>query len=205
MLWIETGIAKPTSELLDSASKANAMLLHLPALAVEPLCPTFSTVAFEAAFFGSPRAAIFAAQRNLLNGFTGKVIAVGEGTAKALTKTGFATDICGDSSGAENLLQKLCANGNLPKTIAWISAEETAVNLNELAKHFDISIQHVPVYRTIAATFSAEQIAKIEHPCRWILRSGKGVLAVQKFFEKTDEFEAIGASAKKALELAPKI
>lgn len=205
MLWIETGIASPKAEMQEEACKQNALVLHLPALFVEPLHSDFSLDSFEAVFVASPRAAKIAAAKIL--DFQKKnnraIFALGSGTATALKKENIENCLSGDGSGAETFLQAikdgLYAPKTLPKKIAWISAEETAADLKALANLFKIDIVHIPVYRTINRNFSEDEVKKIIHPCKWFLRSGKGVNAVSRYFSENDSFEAIGKSAQEAL------
>ena len=197
MLWIETGIALPKATLVNEAKNANASVLHLPALSVIDLHAEFSLKGFDAVFVASPRAAgIVCAQ---LKTCESDIYAIGESTAKAIEKEGIAVKQFGDGSGAETFIFSLKQNGVNLQNIAWLSAEETAADLPEIAQKFKIKIQHIAVYKTVPAIFSKEQIAKIEHPCKWILRSGKGVYAVQDLFKENDIFEPIGKSASDAL------
>lgn len=202
MLWIETGIAPPKAETIACAKELGAEVLHIPALIAEELQFELSLENIDCVFIGSPRAAKIAAKN--LEAFKGQILAVGEGTAKALEAKQIHCKAFGDGTGAENFLfeiQEGKFNGvALAKRIVWISAEETAADLKALALKFGIEIQHVPVYRTTPNPIIRELVKQVVHPCKWILRSGKGVKALRQFFECEDSFEAIGKSAEIALE-----
>lgn len=197
MVWVETGLEPPKPEVLELAAKEGAKVVHVPALEVVSLELEFSLDGFEAAFVGSPRAAKLVAQK--LSDFRGEVLAAGSGTAAALARAGICASKVGGGNGAFEVLKDFAAASELPKKIAWLSAKETAADLGELAKEFGIEISHFAVYETLASRGLEPALAGIPAPRKFLLRSGKAVLAVRAFLCAGDECVPFGKSAERAL------
>lgn len=197
MVWVETGLEPPKPEVFELAAKEGAKVVHVPALEVVNLELEFSLEGFDAAFVGSPRAATLVAQK--LSDFEGEVFAAGSGTAAALARAGICASKVGGGNGAFEMLKELAAVSALPQKIAWLSAKETAVNLEELAKEFGLEISHFAVYETLASRGLGPELAGLPAPRKFLLRSGKAVHAVRAFLCAGDECVPFGKSAARAL------
>ena len=69
---------------------------------------------------------------------------------------------------------------------------------NAIAEENQIEICHFPVYETSPAPVDEEKFKALEHPVAWHFYSGKAVLALKRFIQKSDVVHLHGASAEKA-------
>ncbi|MBQ5611844.1 MAG: uroporphyrinogen-III synthase [Fibrobacteraceae bacterium] len=201
MWWIETGLKKPSENLFQKAESLRATLVHLPILAVEKISFEIDTFLYEAIFVASPRAAQYS--YSYLKNYNGKIFTVGKGTQKALAEFGIYSETFAENyEGGEYFLETLALknNGKIPYLKwCWLSAEETALNLKELAKKFEIDITHIPVYRTFYAKEFAENLKKYSGEKCFLLRSGKAAKAIAPLLSKGDQIMAFGETTLNAL------
>lgn len=197
MVVVETGIEPPKPEVFALALEAGAEVAHVPALEVVNLELEFSLEGFDAAFVGSPRAAALALPE--LAKFAGEIFAPGQGTAKVLSRAGLGVSRVGSGAGAFEMFREAAASGELPKKIAWLSAQETAADLNELAQKFGMEVSHFALYRTLPSGKLAAELRAVPQPRKFLLRSGKAVRAIAAFLCEGDECVPFGKSAEEAL------
>lgn len=197
MLVIDTRITPPTTAAILAEKSNGNDLFHLPALAYRTTGISVNLSGCDAVFVGSPRAARLT--KNVLENFDGPVFAAGEKTAQSLLELGIPVADAGSGNGIEedfgNFLKKRRC-----KNFAWISAAETAADLDSLAARFGISIRHFPVYETFPAPVDEKFLKKLEHPVAWNFYSGKGVLALIRFVQNNDKVNLFGTSAKREFE-----
>lgn len=197
MLVIDTKIMPPSAEsVLEEKNKGN-QLLHVPALAYRATGIAINLENRDAVFVGSPR--VVRLTKNVLENFNGPVFAAGEKTAQSLLELGIPVADSGSGNGIEedfgNFLKKRRC-----KNFAWISAAETAADLDSLAARFGISIRHFPVYETFSAPVDEKFLKNLEHPVAWNFYSGKGVIALIRFVQNNDKVNLFGTSAKREFE-----
>lgn len=196
-LLIDTRIETPDSDWVKEQNSQGFEVLHLPALEVESLNTILDWSGVEALFLASPRA-VFLAQEDLKK-FNGPIWAVGPGTAKALTKIGLKATEVGDSEGAFPFLENLQSRdaGTFPiSVLAWVSAEETAVDLDFTATHFQLKIRHFPVYRTVFKKYDFSYMNSLSKPRKWLFYSGRAVESFASFISSDDDVLCIGKSAE---------
>lgn len=199
MLVIDTRMTPPTvAEVLAEKNNGNE-LIHVPALAYRVSGISVDLSGCDAVFVGSPRAARLS--ENVLENFSGPVFAAGEKTAVSLLKKGISVADAGSGEGIEEDFEKFLKKRKC-KSFAWISATETAANLDALAFRFGISIRHFPVYETFPSPVDENFLNNLEHPVAWNFYSGKGVLALIRFVQSGDKVNLFGSSAKREFENA---
>ncbi len=199
MLVIDTGMTPPSAARVSEEKVKGNELLHLPALAYRATGISVELDGRDAAFVGSPRAALLT--KNVLQDFSGPVFAAGEKTAVRLLEAGIPVADAGSGNGIEDDLEKFLKKRKC-KNFAWISAAETAVDLDALAARLGISIRHFPVYETFPAPVDENFLKNLEHPVSWNFYSGKGVLALVRFVQSNDVVNLFGTSAKREFENA---
>ncbi len=199
MLVIDTRMTPPTAAAILSEKANGNELFYLPALAYRATGVSVDLSGCDAVFVGSPRAVKLA--ENVLRKFSGAVFAAGEKTAVSLLEKGISVADAGSGNGIEEDFEKFLKKRKC-KNFAWISASETAANLETLASCFGISIRHFPVYETFPASVDEKFLESLEHPVAWNFYSGKGVLALIRFVQSNDKVNLFGSSAKKEFENA---
>jgi len=199
MLFIDTRISPPDERWVESVALAGNRVAHIPALECIPTGISVNLDGFDAAFVASPRAA------NLSSGglshFNGLVWAVGATTAETLRKKGIQVSRVGDASGAGTFFAQLKQEfeGRLPvRRVAWISAEETIENRDELSRVSGIEIVHFPVYRTVPTHPGFQTVSALPKPRTWLFYSGKAVRSFKAYIDSTDCVELHGRSAAQA-------
>lgn len=196
-LLIDTRIETPDSDWVKEQNSQGFEVLHLPALEVESLNTILDWSGVEALFLASPRA-VFLAQEKLKK-FDGPIWVVGPGTAKTLTTIGLKATEVGDGSGAFPFLKSLQSRdaGTFPiSVLAWISAEETAVDLDFIATQFQLEIRHFPVYRTVFRKYDFSYMNSLSKPRKWFFYSGRAVESFASFISPEDDVVCIGKSAE---------
>ncbi len=136
-----------------------------------------------------------------MRNFPGPVFAAGEKTAVRLLEEGIPVADAGSGNGIGEDFEKFLKKRKC-KNFAWISASETAANLESLASRLEISIRHIPVYETFPAPVDEKFLKNLEHPVTWNFYSGKGVLALIRFVQSNDRVNLFGSSAKREFENA---
>lgn len=197
MLVIDTRITPPTAAAILAEKSNGNEIFHLPALAYRATGISVNLSGCDAAFIGSPRAARLT--ENVLENFDGPVFAAGDKTAVRLLELGISVADAGSGNGIEEDFEKFLKKRRC-ENFAWISAAETAVNLDFLASRFGISIRHFPVYETFPAPVDEKFLKNLEHPVAWNFYSGKGVQALIRFVQSNDVVNLFGASAKREFE-----
>lgn len=199
MLVIDTRMTPPTAAAILAEKSNGNELFHLPALAYRATGVSVDLSGCDAVFVGSPRAAKLA--ENVLRKFSGAVFAAGEKTAVSLLEKGISVADAGSGNGIKEDFEKFLKKRKC-KNFAWISALETAANLETLASQFEIFIRHFPVYETFPAPVDEKFLESLEHPVAWNFYSGKGVLALIRFVQSNDKVNLFGSSAKREFENA---
>ncbi len=177
MLVIDTRMTPPTAAAILSEKANGNELFYLPALAYRATGVSVDLSGCDAVF------------------------AAGEKTAVSLLEKGISVADAGSGNGIEEDFEKFLKKRKC-KNFAWISASETAANLETLASCFGISIRHFPVYETFPASVDEKFLKSLEHPVAWNFYSGKGVLALIRFVQSNDKVNLFGSSAKKEFENA---
>ena len=194
---IFTKIDAPSKEFVESEKAKGNVVLHIPALKFSKTEISLEIFECDAAFVGSPRAAMIAC--DALKNFNGSIFTAGEKTAQFLLQQGISVAAAGTLEGdSKNFPEFLRIRKT--KKIAWISAQETAADLTKIAEENHVAIQHFPVYKTNAAEIDEEKMQALTHPLIWNFYSGKAVKAMLRFVQKNDAVNLFGASAKKAFE-----
>lgn len=195
MLVIDTKMTPPNAETFSQEALAGNELWHVPALQYRPTGIQIDLSNFDAAFLGSPRAVNLS--KEVLKNFDGVIFTAGAQTAQCLLQEGIPVAAAGSENGAgkdfPGFLQK-----HPVKKVAWISASQTAADLHAIAEENQIEICHFPVYETSPAPVDEEKFKALEHPVAWHFYSGKAVLALKRFIQKSDVVHLHGASAEKA-------
>lgn len=196
-LLIDTRVDPPNADWVKEQHLQGFEVIHLPALEVLPLQTTFDLTGAEAVFLASPRAVSFAIDQLKL--FKGPLWTVGQGTANALIKYGLEPSIIGNGEGALSFLNSIRSRfaGIIPiSVLAWLSAEETAADLNLLASEFHIEIRHIPVYRTIEKKYDISFINSLTKRRKWLFYSGRALESLRSFISDDDEVVCYGRSAE---------
>ncbi len=199
MLVIDTRMAPPSADSVSAEKAKGNELFHLPALAYRATGISVNLEGCDAVFVGSPRAVRLTG--NVLRNFPGPVFAAGEKTAVCLLEEGIPVADAGSGNGIGEDFEKFLKKRKC-KNFAWISASETAANLESLASRLEISIRHIPVYETFPAPVDEKFLKNLEHPVTWNFYSGKGVLALIRFVQSNDKVNLFGSSAKREFENA---
>lgn len=195
MLVIDTKMTPPTGEMLAKEAQVGNEVWHVPALQYRPTGISIDLSGFDAAFLGSPRAVNLA--KDVLKNFTGVVFTAGNRTAQVLLQNGIPVAAAGSENGAGKDFPHFLKIRKVQK-VAWISAAQTAADLEQVAKENSIEIQHFAVYETSAAPVDEEKFRTLEHPVAWNFYSGKAVLALKRFIRKEDLVHLYGATAEAA-------
>jgi uroporphyrinogen-III synthase len=199
MLFIDTRISPPDKRWVESVTVAGNAVVHIPALECIPTGISVDLDGFDAVFVASPRAAKLSG--DVLSHFSGLVWTVGEVTALTLRKMGIQVSRVGDASGVGTFFAQLKKefDGKLPvHHVAWISAEETTENRENLSRVFGIEIVHFPVYRTVPTHPDFQTIFALPKPRTWLFYSGKAVQSFSAYIDHTDCVELHGRSAAQA-------
>ncbi len=199
MLVIDTRMTPPSSDFVSEEKSRGNKLLHLPALIYRATGISVELEGRDAVFVGSPRAVRLT--KNVLQKFRGPIFAAGEKTAVRLLEEGIPVADAGSGNGIEDDFEKFLEKRKC-KALAWLSASETAADLEHLSERFGISIRHFPVYETFPAPIDEKFLENLEHPVTWNFYSGKGVLALIRFVQANDNVNLFGKSAKREFENA---
>jgi uroporphyrinogen-III synthase len=133
--------------------------------------------------------------------FSGKVWAVGKGTARTLIDDNIVVEFSGDGSGAAVFFAKIAGEcgGTFPvHKLAWISAEETAENRDNLSRLYGCEITHFPVYKTVDAHPDWDVIDTLPGPRTWLFYSAKAFRSFEAHIATADIVELHGGSAARA-------
>lgn len=195
MLVIYTKMEPPPADFVQRERAFGKSVRHVPALECRRTGIVPDLNGFDAAFVASPRAAVIAAEA--LAHFDGAVFAAGPGSARTLLQMGISVSAAGSGDGAEKDFPGFLKKRPV-RSVAWISARQTAADLNAIALQNAVSVEHFPVYETFPAAVDAEKLSKLERPVEWHFFSGKAVQAFKKFIREGDCVKLHGASAEKA-------
>lgn len=196
MLFIDTRISPPDKRWVESVTVAGNTVVHIPALECVPTGISVNLDGFDAAFVASPRAAKLLSDE--LAHFKGLVWAVGKATALTLRETGIPVSRVGDASGAGTFFAQLVKelDGKLPvHRLAWIAAEETTENREEMSQVYGMEIVHFPVYRTVPTHPDFQTVSTLPKPRTWLFYSGKAVQSFKAYIDGADGVELHGRSA----------
>lgn len=170
---------------------------------------------YDGLFFTSPRAAEVFLQRNLPDGFRGKIYVLGNRTRLLLESAGFETVFRDRANTAEELINSFAPGEFAGKKFLFLRGDKSLRAIPELLKD-SAEIDEIIVYRTIESSINENLTGEIgEKFCRreidWIcFFSPSGVESLTKTFGDFPLSEikiaAIGATtAKKAVEINLKV
>lgn len=196
-LLIDTRMDAPSADWIKEQHSLGFEVLHLPALEMIPLKTNLDFKGVDVVFLASPRAARLVGSE--LKNFNGPIWAVGKTTAAALRGFNVNVSEVGDGQGAFFFLSSLCEryDGKLPGSVlAWVSAEETAVDLSEIASEFQLEIRHFPVYRSIFIKYEASFINALPKIKTWHFYSGRALESLASLITEGDVVQCFGKSAE---------
>jgi len=196
-LLIDTRMDAPPMDWIKEQRSCGFEVLHLPALEMIPLKTNLDLNGVDVVFLASPRAARLVGSE--LKGFSGSIWTVGKTTAAALQSFNLKVSEVGGGEGAFFFLNSLrdCYNGKLPASVlAWISAEETAVDLSEIAAEFQVKVHHFPVYRSIFKKYDPLLKNTLPKAKTWLFYSGRALDSLASLITEGDIVQCFGKSAE---------
>ena len=121
MNLIFTKIDAPSKEFVESEKAKGNVVLHIPALKFSKTEISLEIFECDAAFVGSPRAAMIAC--DALKNFNGSIFTAGEKTAQFLLQQGISVAAAGTLEGASKNFPE-SSRIRQTKEIPWMSPQE---------------------------------------------------------------------------------